>query len=156
MKPHRRPLVGLDNPRAKDERGNRYGMLVVVAGPTSTTRAGGGCVWLCRCDCGRLVRKRGNELRYRDARHSCGCRRLRHRHRPAEERSAARRAADLKYIGIALRSRGRLNAFFAAGEYGKIDDYIDGPRTFDEHAVAAPPLPSGDWRARVYDTGSDG
>jgi hypothetical protein len=46
---------------AIDETGHRYGRLIVLryAGIDS----GGGCAWLCRCDCGGEITVRGAKLR---------------------------------------------------------------------------------------------
>lgn len=54
----------------KDETGNRYGMLTVVAPFPGAD--GRGKVWLCKCDCGNEVAIRGIMLRSGNNR-SCGC-----------------------------------------------------------------------------------
>ena len=54
----------------KDETGNRYGRLVVLERTTSSKR--GVAMWMCRCDCGRIIVARGDHLR-RGATLSCGC-----------------------------------------------------------------------------------
>lgn len=68
--------------QAQDLTGNRYGRLVVLGRIGSRGRSP---TWLCRCDCGNEVERRGGDLR-RGSVNSCGClvgdnnRRLRQKH----------------------------------------------------------------------------
>jgi len=55
--------------RSKDERGDVYHSLEVIAGAESE---GKGARWICRCDCGSLVTVRAAQLRRGD-RKDCGC-----------------------------------------------------------------------------------
>ena len=55
--------------RSKDERGNVYHSLEVIAEAESE---GKGARWICRCDCGSLVTVRAAQLRRGD-RKDCGC-----------------------------------------------------------------------------------
>ena len=57
--------------RKIDETGNRYGKLVVLQ-EAKTKNPTGGCMWICKCDCGKLVLADGHELR-RGKKKSCGC-----------------------------------------------------------------------------------
>lgn len=70
-------------PRAKDETGERYGRLTVVAfaGALKTH-----AMWKCRCDCGQITLVSGRKLRTGTT-VSCGCARA-----DAEVRRAARLA----------------------------------------------------------------
>lgn len=54
----------------KNELGNRYGMLTVVAEYPGTS--GVGAYWICKCDCGNEIAVRGLSLRSGSTR-SCGC-----------------------------------------------------------------------------------
>ena len=67
----------LRNNRKKDERGKRYGWLLVLEEaprePDKPPR------WLCRCDCGNEKIVHGTELRKGNAK-SCGCRRRKQKH----------------------------------------------------------------------------
>ncbi len=56
--------------RVKDEVGNRYGRVVVIAKGSKPN--GQGAMWLCRCDCGKEFVTRGSSLRKGDTQ-SCGC-----------------------------------------------------------------------------------
>ncbi len=56
--------------RVKEEIGNRYGRVVVIAKGSKPT--GQGAMWLCRCDCGKEFVTRGSALRKGDTQ-SCGC-----------------------------------------------------------------------------------
>lgn len=56
--------------RLKNEKGNRYGRLVVLRATPSTKH--GQRVWLCQCDCGNTCEVVGNCLR-RGSTQSCGC-----------------------------------------------------------------------------------
>lgn len=56
--------------RLINEKGNRYGNLVVLE--YSSGREGGGAVWRCQCDCGNIVDVRGEALRSGHTK-SCGC-----------------------------------------------------------------------------------
>jgi hypothetical protein len=56
---------------SKNEVGNRFGKLVVVE-RSSTTNAKQVIEWVCQCDCGNTVIKRGDNLR-RGFGHHCGC-----------------------------------------------------------------------------------
>lgn len=59
--------------RARDERGRRYGRLVVIERAGSrTTRNGSEATWRCRCECGADVTVLGRSLRAGNTR-SCGC-----------------------------------------------------------------------------------
>jgi hypothetical protein len=64
-------------PRVKDESGQVYGQLTVLAYTPGGRRAR----WLCRCACGNFTTAPGNELRYGRTT-SCGkrCNRKRHGH----------------------------------------------------------------------------
>jgi hypothetical protein len=61
--------------RAPDERGNRYGKLVVIE--RAANRIIGRCTvafWICRCDCGNRTEVAGRALRHKDKPiRSCGC-----------------------------------------------------------------------------------
>ena len=54
--------------RIKDEIGNIYGRLLVLS---RAKNKGTNAVWLCKCDCGNLVKIQGIHLRYNTK--SCGC-----------------------------------------------------------------------------------
>jgi hypothetical protein len=54
-----------------DEKGKRYGRLLVLHKASADGRKG--TRWVCRCDCGtQTIVRRGTELRRGDTR-SCGC-----------------------------------------------------------------------------------
>ena len=55
--------------RAKNELGNRYASLEVVAPAESE---GAGAMWICLCDCGEFVKMRAASLR-RGYNKDCGC-----------------------------------------------------------------------------------
>jgi hypothetical protein len=57
-------------PNFIDLKGQRFGKLFVVSRTANTS--GGGAVWDCRCDCGKVKTVRSGELRRGDA-NSCGC-----------------------------------------------------------------------------------
>ena len=59
-----------NNARRKDETGNIYGRLTVLA--YSHTDRHGYAAWICKCDCGREVIVCGHELRNNETK-SCGC-----------------------------------------------------------------------------------
>ena len=54
----------------KNELGNRYGMLTVIAEYPGTSSVG--AYWICKCDCGNEIAVRGLSLRS-GATRSCGC-----------------------------------------------------------------------------------
>lgn len=54
----------------KNELGNRYGMLTVIAEYPGTSSVG--AYWICKCDCGNEIAVRGLSLRSGSTR-SCGC-----------------------------------------------------------------------------------
>lgn len=56
--------------RLINERGNRYGNLLVLE--YSGSRDSGGALWECQCDCGNIVQVRGEALRSGHTK-SCGC-----------------------------------------------------------------------------------
>src|SRR5690606_2960253 len=64
----------LGRARVKNEAGNRYGRLTVIAREGSRTRSGGKRIatWLCACDCGQEAVVVGANLRSGSTR-SCGC-----------------------------------------------------------------------------------
>lgn len=53
-----------------DRRGQRFGKLVVLS--LAKERKNGRTIWLCKCDCGKLKKIRGDCLTSRGTR-SCGC-----------------------------------------------------------------------------------
>lgn len=53
-----------------DETNNRYGRLIVIS--KAGTAKGGAAQWLCKCDCGKEVIVRGDQLRSGNTQ-SCGC-----------------------------------------------------------------------------------
>src|SRR6266705_146108 len=53
-----------------DERGNRYGRLLVIKFMSMT--AASSAIFLCECDCGKRTEVVGRELRNGDTQ-SCGC-----------------------------------------------------------------------------------
>src|ERR1043166_6240319 len=55
----------------KDITGQRFGMLLVTAKASGTTKCRN-ALWLCQCDCGRSTVVRGTFLRYGSVK-SCGC-----------------------------------------------------------------------------------
>lgn len=59
------------DPRMKDETGNVYGTLTVVA-IAEARSAGGNAKWICRCECGNITTVCGASLR-RGTTQSCGC-----------------------------------------------------------------------------------
>ena len=77
----------------KDEIGNRYGRLIVVA-KVGITRSHK-CAWLCQCDCGQTHVARGLDLRQGKVK-SCGCLRregrVRHGHARAHLLTGAYRS----------------------------------------------------------------
>lgn len=52
-----------------DLKGERFGKLVVIE---RTESVGGRATWLCRCDCGNLIKRQGKLLRQNKVK-SCGC-----------------------------------------------------------------------------------
>lgn len=69
VEPDRIPLPK----RAKDETGNVYGRLTVLY-PVAVEHQ---LIWLCRCECGTLLRVKGVMLRCGNTK-SCGCSKIRH------------------------------------------------------------------------------
>lgn len=63
------PPVGRKGRKIKDLTGNRYGRLTVVS--VTDERASGDVVWLCRCDCGTMVKMATGS--FRAGTRSCGC-----------------------------------------------------------------------------------
>lgn len=57
--------------KVKNEVGNKYGKLTVLERSTEKDNHGF-AKWICRCDCGKIVTVRGNNLRTGQAL-SCGC-----------------------------------------------------------------------------------
>jgi len=55
----------------KDEKGNRYGRLAVLARAENDKL--GRAMWTCVCDCGATVRVLGQRLRRLGGTRSCGC-----------------------------------------------------------------------------------
>jgi hypothetical protein len=66
-----------------DLKGQRFGLLVVLGAAPSDI----GARWQCRCDCGKRVVRRGNDLVRPNWVHSCGC-------RPALTKSVFKRLRD--------------------------------------------------------------
>jgi hypothetical protein len=60
--------------RRKDERGKRYGSLVVIE--EAPRKMGEPLRWRCRCDCGRYTSVCGSDLR-KGSTKTCGCHRKR-------------------------------------------------------------------------------
>lgn len=58
------------NPNIKDITGDRFGRLTVLA--LTPKRHNRCAIWLCRCDCGKVVEVQGSYLRNGDTQ-SCGC-----------------------------------------------------------------------------------
>ena len=71
------------NPK-KNEIGNRYGRLLVVA---QAPNIGNVTAWECRCDCGSTRIATGIKLRY-GGHQSCGCARRKHGHTKYRQRSS--------------------------------------------------------------------
>lgn len=59
--------------RRIDIKGQRFGRLTILS---YVGTSDGNAVWLCKCDCGNLVHKRGDLLRRGLAATSCGCGRV--------------------------------------------------------------------------------
>ena len=79
----------------RDEKGNRYGRLVVIK--ESPERSGGHVCWRCKCDCGNSVTVDGNSLR-RGGTVSCGCYRGESRKERRLPKPAGRKAAVKKSV----------------------------------------------------------
>ena len=54
-----------------DETGNRYGMLTVLYQAKERNQTGG-AMWVCKCDCGKIIVADGHSMR-RGRKKSCGC-----------------------------------------------------------------------------------
>ena len=62
------------NGKVKDLTGQRFGKLKVVEYTGRTTTVGKNAIWLCKCDCGKLIEVRGTNLTNKKRpQKSCGC-----------------------------------------------------------------------------------
>ena len=57
--------------RIIDEKGKRYGHVVVLEITDKRDKCNGSVIWKCKCDCGRIFYPRGSNLRNGNTR-SCG------------------------------------------------------------------------------------
>lgn len=56
-----------------DRTGQRYGRLTVLSLTDERKKSGNNAIWLCRCDCGNIVKVSSGELRSGARTKSCGC-----------------------------------------------------------------------------------
>jgi hypothetical protein len=140
-------------PNFKDEMGNRYGRLVVVA--FAGTRQRGHrteAQWRCQCDCGNIVNLSGHVLRNGNTR-SCGCLHIEHAsrigHANRQHGCAGAGVTPEYYAWTSMRSRcaNPRNASYAA--YGgrgisvcrewnrSFESFLDhvGPRPSPKHSL---------------------